>query len=88
MILLALSPSALPVLDGFDVVAYQTLPAGANGTRGSPRFAFNLTTTDQSNSTGGERMKPTNYEFHFESAANRDLFAADPWKYTPAWGGF
>ena len=100
-------------IGGFDVVAYQTLPAGANGTLGSRLFACelrssatsllsaslrlqcrpppvctdNLTSRDMSNSTG-ERMQPTAYEFRFASAANLATFAADPWRYTPAWGGF
>ncbi len=28
------------------------------------------------------------HEWHFKSAANRDLFAADPEKYAPAYNGF
>jgi len=74
-------------IGGFDVVAYQTLPAGANGTLGSPLFAYNVTTGDATNTTG-QRMEPTAYTFHFESASNLARFKADPWKYTPAWGGF
>ena len=73
-------------LGGFAVVAYQTLPASANGTRGSASFAYNLTSSDASNAT--VKMQPTAYTFHFASAANRDSFAKDPWSYTPAWGGF
>jgi YHS domain-containing protein len=28
------------------------------------------------------------YTFWFKSGANRDKFAADPWAYAPAYGGF
>tara|TARA_B110001452_G_C15184804_1_gene411513 strand:+ start:746 stop:1018 length:273 start_codon:yes stop_codon:yes gene_type:complete len=90
MLTLAASPAALgysPALYGYDVVAYRSLNASANGTMGSAEFAFNLTTTDESGAKG-QRMPPTNYTFHFASAANLARFAADPWKYTPAWGGF
>lgn len=39
-------------------------------------YAFNLTSS-------GEQ-----WQFWFSSAANMRAFAADPWKYAPAWGGF
>lgn len=87
MLTFAAAQGAKPVLYGFDVVAYQSLPASANGTMGTAQYSFNLTTTDESG-TKGERMLPTNYTFHFASAANLAAFASDPWKYTPAWGGF
>ena len=28
------------------------------------------------------------YSFHFKNAANAATFAADPWTWAPAWGGF
>ena len=60
MFVLAVSPGAAGrvAIGGFDVVAYQSLPASANGTKGSPEFAYNLTSQDMSNSTG-QRMEPT-----------------------------
>jgi len=77
-----------PAIYGFDVVAYQSLPASASGVKGSAEFAFNLTSKDMTNTTSGERMEDTAYEFHFANASNLATFKADPWRYTPAWGGF
>ena len=87
--LAAVTSGSAPVIYGYDVVAYHSLPADASGVKGSPQFAYNLTSTDMSPvSPGVERMKDTAYEFHFSSAANLAKFQADPWHYTPAWGGF
>jgi hypothetical protein len=47
-----------------------------------------MQSTDMTNTTGGERMADTQYEFHFANASNLAMFKADPWRYTPAWGGF
>ena len=88
MFVLAAGSAGAPVIGGYDVVEYQSLPATANGTLGSQRFAYNLTTVDMNNATTGQRMQPTAYEFWFSSAANLERFKADPWRYTPAWGGF
>ena len=38
--------SATPVLYGYDTVAYFSLPAAANGTRGSAQFSYDLETHD------------------------------------------
>ena len=86
---LAATSASTPVIYGYDVVAYQSLAPTASGVRGSPQFAYNLTSTDMTPAgAGGERMKDTDYEFHFSSAANLAKFKSDPWRYTPAWGGF
>lgn len=69
------------MLQGFDVVAYFSLQAGAPGVQGVQAHAANLTTTQPDGSKA-------DYEFWFSSAANKAAFAADPWRYAPAWGGF
>ena len=75
--------AAGPVLEGYDMVSYWSLKAGASGVQGSSAFSFNMTTDDF---TTGETLGP--FEFWFSSSANRDAFAADPWAYAPKWGGF
>merc|ERR1711981_71689 len=68
----------LPVLGGIDVVDFENLKesswtaAGDPPTKGDSQFTGTL----------------NGYTFHFKSAANQAKFAADPWKYAPAWGGF
>ena len=49
---------------------------------GSAVFAHNFTSPDKD---GSPRFV---HEFWFASAANRDKFAADPWKFAPKFGGF
>lgn len=71
-----LKPSSGPVLAGYDVVAYFSLEAGANGVLGSDEHKYTL---------GGS---PDGYTFHFASEENLALFAADPAAYLPQWGGF
>lgn len=61
-----------PVLSGYDVVAYFSLESGSDGVLGSAIY----------NATYG------GYSFYFETAANRDLFEADPAAYAPQYGGF
>jgi len=83
-----------PVLGGYDMVEYFKQPAGSrNATKGDAAFAFNLT-SDDCNTGGGSaghtsacvpRFTST---FHFATPANRDAFAADPWRYAPQYGGF
>ena len=69
------------VMEGFDVVAYQSLSEGASGVLGSTDYVYNLTSTDQ-----GVDIGP--YEFRFATADNLATFAADPWTYAPKFGGF
>lgn len=67
-----LDASAGPVLRGTDVVEYWNKEPGANATMGNPAFV----------------AYHGDYEFYFATAANRDLFASDPERYAPSWGGF
>ena len=71
-----------PVVGGFDVVQYFSLPPTAPGVLGSPEFTHNLTSPD---ADGSPRFT---YNFWFATAENRDAFAANPWKYAPKNGGF
>ena len=64
-----------PVLAGIDVVAFKV--DGLNSSVDVPVFG-------SANFTG----VLNGYSFYFSSAAHQQLFAADPWKYAPAWGGF
>ena len=74
--------AAKPVIGGYDVVAFFSLEPGARGVLGTPEFAHNFTSPD---ADGSPRFT---HEFWFSSAANRDAFAADPWKYAPKNGGY
>uniref|UniRef100_A0A7S3JR48 YHS domain-containing protein n=1 Tax=Aureoumbra lagunensis TaxID=44058 RepID=A0A7S3JR48_9STRA len=65
-------PSAGPVLEGADVVAYRYLNVGANATIGSADYA----------------AKYGEYTFYFENAENRATFLSNPDKYVPKFGGF
>jgi len=73
--------AATPVLGGADVVAYQTLKPGARSLAGDPRFSVNLSSIVR----GAPNQTST---FLFATADNAEAFAADPWKYVPAYGGF
>ena len=69
--------TALPVLGGYDVVAYFSLPRStkgpaAHGIMGSAAHAVNISTIDASS---GGRKSLGNYEFWFESAANKAKFS-------------
>lgn len=73
------------VLGGYDVVAYSFMDI-SNSTCGAPvlgipNYSYNLESADEN---GDIRV----YAFHFGSQDNLDLFAADPWKWAPAYGGF
>ena len=57
-------------VQGYDVVAYHTVPAPRP--RAAPSFM----------------AKHEGATYHFSSAANRDMFTANPAKYAPAFGGF
>ncbi|KAL7574562.1 hypothetical protein ACA910_015912 [Epithemia clementina (nom. ined.)] len=69
-----------PVLLGYDVVQYHRLlappsasaAAAAAAVRGRSEYATNF----------------QGYQFWFATAANRDDFEQDPWRFAPAWGGF
>jgi hypothetical protein len=71
-----------PVIGGYDVVQYHSLKPTEFGVLGSPEFKANLTSPDLD---GSPRFT---YEFWFSTAANRDTFAGDPWKYAPKYGGW
>lgn len=77
---------AKPVLFGYDVVEYFSLNDGDEGVMGTEDYQYDLLTTDMSDNENP--MDDTNYTFYFKDQANLDLFAADPWKYAPKWGGF
>lgn len=70
--------TSLPALGGIDVVDFANLKesswtaAGDAPTKGSSQFTGKL----------------NGYDFYFKDAANQAMFAADPWTYAPAWGGF
>ena len=70
------------VLNGYDVVFYHNTSRSQCETKtGLPRYYYNL---DSNDSDGDPRL----YQFWFSSKHNRDLFANDPWKYAPKYGGF
>jgi hypothetical protein len=71
-----------PVVGGWDVVEYFSLPVTAMGVRGSQAFAANFTSPDKD---GSPRFA---HEFWFKDAANKAKFEGDPWKYAPKYGGF
>ena len=90
---LAATAAALPVLGGYDMVAYFSLPntppgaSSPSGVLGSALHSLNISTVDISG--GAAQPRPLGqYEFWFASAANKATFAADPWKYAPKYGGF
>lgn len=78
---------AKPVLYGYDVVEYFSLPASASGVKGKEKFAVDLEARDM-NTKAEKQMLPTNFTFWFKNAENKAAFEADPWKYAPQWGGF
>lgn len=61
-----------PVFAGYDVVAYQSLPSGADGVFGVVDFIAEY----------------ANRTWWFASLQNMRLFQADPQRYAPAYGGF
>lgn len=72
---LTLTSQSNPVLLGFDVVQYHFIPSvkeGGVAVRGKPEFSYNF----------------NGYQFWFSSLENRQLFIENPWKFSPAWGGF
>ena len=81
---MAAAPSR-PVLYGYDVVAYRSLDATVNGTRGVASHAHSMETFDF---TAAPPKSLGNYTFWFATDANRATFEKDPWKYAPRWGGF
>lgn len=66
------NPSYGPVVDGYDVVAYFSLPSDAQGVKGSSEFSRTL----------------NGYSFHFANEANAAAFEADPHRFAPQFGGF
>eukprot|EP00640_Fibrocapsa_japonica_P000537 CAMPEP_0113952822 /NCGR_PEP_ID=MMETSP1339-20121228/90638_1 /TAXON_ID=94617 /ORGANISM="Fibrocapsa japonica" /LENGTH=1284 /DNA_ID=CAMNT_0000961487 /DNA_START=143 /DNA_END=3997 /DNA_ORIENTATION=- /assembly_acc=CAM_ASM_000762 len=65
-----------PVLGGIDIVAFRDLKATMPPIVGKLEFAAGLPTVSG------------NYVFFFANVENRDAFVADPWSFTPSWGGF
>lgn len=65
-----------PVLGGVDVVAYHGLEETQTAVMGREQHAYRLPSSGY------------NYTFYFSTAANRDEFARDPWRYAPRLGGF
>lgn len=70
-----------PAVGGVDVVAFFSLDAGAAPVAGSPKYPFQLATSD----TRGNAYESV---FYFETALSRATFAANPSKYVPQYGGF
>jgi len=78
--------AAGPVLGGYDVVSYFT---DGKAVLGDPMFSFNLTTDDCNTGRGNGTCVPRfTSTFAFISAAHREAFQQDPWKFAPRWGGF
>lgn len=61
-----------PVMGGYDIVAYWSLPNGANGTKGLKEFSASY----------------NDYEFRFSTWENQQKFLINPSKYLPQWGGY
>ncbi len=57
---------------GYDPVAYYSLAVGERGVRGDPKITHDYMGTT----------------WHFSTEENRDLFAANPAKYAPQYGGY
>jgi len=74
-----------PLLGGYDVVAYFSLPASSNGTMGTAAYTYNLTTEDK---TVAPAKPLGSWQFWFANEANLKAFTSDPWKYAPKYGGF
>jgi hypothetical protein len=70
-------PASGPVLKGYDLVAYFSLDESDEAVQGDPNIK----------TLWGEEGAQQ-YEFHFSTTKNRDLFIAEPEKYLPAYGGF
>lgn len=70
-------------LYGYDVVEYFNLDASDAGVQGSTDYQYSIETFD--NTTGTSFGK---FTFLFKDATNQKAFEADPFKYTPQWGGF
>jgi YHS domain-containing protein len=66
-----------PVLGGYDMVAYFSLDADADGVLGS---------SDYSSTYGSD--EDNLYTFYFSTAENKALFDASPTDYLPKYGGF
>ena len=76
----------MPAIAGNDVVAYFSLEAGAIDVPGSPQYRHVLSSQELLPAKL-QHLHPSDYEFWFSSQLNLELFAADPWKYIPMFGG-
>jgi len=74
-----------PVLSGVDVVAYRDLAYSYNA---SAPFGSRIVAAGAVAGSADYTSTYADYTFYFSTAANRDLFAARPAYYAPAWGGF
>ena len=72
-----MKPTAGPALKGYDLVAYHSLEADAEGIKGDPQIKALW------GSDGGAK-----YTFHFSSEENKEIFLKNPYKYLPKFGGF
>lgn len=74
----------IPVLHGYDVVAYFSLGKWSHATKGKPSITYSwYNYTDPSDVSTTYR-----YTFWFSSEQNRLKFIDEPWRYTPRYGGF
>ena len=75
------------VLAGYDVIEYFNLSTSAinqfncNPTMGNSSHYYNLESFDHNH-------KSRLYQFWFSTQTNLQLFASNPWKYVPKYGGF
>lgn len=76
---------AVPVLHGYDVVAYFSLGKWAHATRGLSTISYRWLDYNWTDPRDGTVY---NYEFWFSSELNKRSFQADPWRYVPRFGGF
>ena len=79
-------PARGVAINGNDVVAARALPVGARDVQGSPLHA-RYVNASEALPPALLHLHPHPYEFWFASEANADAFAADPWRYVPAFGG-
>ena len=75
----------IPVLHGYDLVAYFSLGKWSHATKGRPSLAYHWT---DYNWTDPRDDYTYSYTFWFSSSLNREKFVANPWKYLPRFGGF
>ena len=75
----------VPVLHGYDLVAYFSLGKWSHATRGRPSISYHWTDYNWTDTRDGSTYS---YVFWFSSEDNRRQFINNPWKYVPRFGGF